>query len=616
MPQRSWYLTPTLAEKGLRYELPYQERLLRIGRELGNRLHEHDMHWWDTQLSEYTALPEWHDVPGRWEQALVDSGAKPEDYPLWLLATKSMQYHTGGNVSIALMREVAQNVRGHAGVIMNANTARRLGIADGDRVEIRSHIGATYGKAVLAHGIRPDTLVIPGQFDHWATPGRQGFRHAQPQHRGADVARTHRRHRLGRRHRARGDPPSRREHRAMTRYVMSIDLRRCVGCQTCTAACKNANATPPGVQWRRVLDLETGEFPDVRRSFLPTACMHCAEPPCAEVCPTEATQKRRDGLVTIDYDVCIGCANCVMACPYEARSIVHEPRFAYGEQPIASEAIRFDPSRISVATKCSFLQGTHRRRRGERTHPRARPRGHPGLRQLLHLGRDGLRRHRRPRQRGQPPARKNPALPHARGARHRAERLLHLGSRLMKPNRSPLPGQPAPRLQQHWDWRAAGNFICGGSGGGLVLFAGLAGLAGVEVRPQLAAGLLLVALGLLCVWFEIGRPWRALNVFRHIRSSWMTREASVALALFGAGVLALYTAHPAAQALAGLCGLAFVYAQARILAADKGIPAWRHARCAPLVLGTGLAEGAGLRPWSPRPVPAASALWPPWACWC
>ncbi len=175
MPQRSWYLTPTLAEKGLRYELPYQERLLRIGRELGNRLHEHDMHWWDTQLSEYTALPEWHDVPGRWEQALVDSGAKPEDYPLWLLATKSMQYHTGGNVSIALMREVAQNVRGHAGVIMNANTARRLGIADGDRVEIRSHIGATYGKAVLAHGIRPDTLVIPGQFDHWATPVAKDF---------------------------------------------------------------------------------------------------------------------------------------------------------------------------------------------------------------------------------------------------------------------------------------------------------------------------------------------------------------------------------------------------------------------------------------------------------
>ncbi|MCK6408051.1 4Fe-4S dicluster domain-containing protein [Thauera sp.] len=142
----------------------------------------------------------------------------------------------------------------------------------------------------------------------------------------------------------------------MTRYVMTIDLRRCVGCQTCTAACKNANATPPGVQWRRVLDLETGEFPDVRRSFLPMACMHCAEPPCADVCPTQATQKRGDGLVSIDYDVCIGCANCVMACPYEARSIVHEAHFAYGDTPIASEAIRFDPARLSVATKCSFCK--------------------------------------------------------------------------------------------------------------------------------------------------------------------------------------------------------------------------------------------------------------------
>ena len=140
----------------------------------------------------------------------------------------------------------------------------------------------------------------------------------------------------------------------MTRYVMAIDLRRCVGCQTCTAACKNANATPPGVQWRRVLDIESGEFPDVRRSFVPVACMHCDEPPCEEVCPTTATKKRADGLVTIDYDTCIGCANCVMACPYEARSIVHEAKFAYGDTPMASEAVRFDPARISVSMKCTF----------------------------------------------------------------------------------------------------------------------------------------------------------------------------------------------------------------------------------------------------------------------
>ena len=101
---------------------------------------------------------------------MLNAGKKLEDFPLWLLTTKSMQYHAGGNVGIELMSEVAQNVRGHAGVIMNAKTAARYGIAEGDRIEVRSHIGATYGAAVLAQGVRPDTLVIIGQFDHWATP--------------------------------------------------------------------------------------------------------------------------------------------------------------------------------------------------------------------------------------------------------------------------------------------------------------------------------------------------------------------------------------------------------------------------------------------------------------
>lgn len=139
------------------------------------------------------------------------------------------------------------------------------------------------------------------------------------------------------------------------RYAMVIDLRRCVGCQTCTAACKSANATPPGVQWRRVLDIEDGKFPDVRRTFLPVACMHCANPPCMHVCPTTATKQREDGLVTIDYDLCIGCSNCIMACPYDARSIEHEQRYAYGE-PMKSETARFDPERLSVATKCTFCK--------------------------------------------------------------------------------------------------------------------------------------------------------------------------------------------------------------------------------------------------------------------
>ncbi|EME68891.1 phenylacetyl-CoA:acceptor oxidoreductase [Paramagnetospirillum caucaseum] len=140
----------------------------------------------------------------------------------------------------------------------------------------------------------------------------------------------------------------------MTRYVMIADLRRCVGCQTCTAACKETNGTPPGVQWRRVLDLEAGEYPEVSRVFVPTGCQHCDEPPCMEVCPSTATGKRKDGIVTIDYDLCIGCGYCAISCPYEARYKVDEADFAYGRAAVASEQARFDPAKIGVATKCTF----------------------------------------------------------------------------------------------------------------------------------------------------------------------------------------------------------------------------------------------------------------------
>ncbi len=143
----------------------------------------------------------------------------------------------------------------------------------------------------------------------------------------------------------------------MTRWAMVVDLRRCVGCQTCTAACKLANATPPGVQWRRVLDMEFGEYPNVRRAFVPVGCQHCDDPPCAQVCPSTATKKRADGIVTMDYDLCIGCAYCAVACPYQARYRTLRASFAYGE-PIDSEARTFDEHRLAVATKCTFCVDT------------------------------------------------------------------------------------------------------------------------------------------------------------------------------------------------------------------------------------------------------------------
>ena len=87
----------------------------------------------------------------------------------------------------------------------------------------------------------------------------------------------------------------------MKRWGMVVDLNRCVGCQTCTIACKHANDTPPGVQWRRVLDVEQGEYPDVERLFTVVGGPHCTDPPCVPVCPTGAPTPRADGRVTRAY---------------------------------------------------------------------------------------------------------------------------------------------------------------------------------------------------------------------------------------------------------------------------------------------------------------------------
>lgn len=178
-PQSDWYLYPTLQKQGLRFELPYQERLQRVGAELGRRLHEHDMHWWDTQLHEYQALPQAKDFGALWTQALVKSlapsGGQAQDYPFWLLTARSMQYAWGGNVGMQMIKEVADNVAGHRGVIINTAAAARLGIADGDAIEIATPQRRVHGRAVLRQGIRPDTLLLIGQFDHWVTPLAKDF---------------------------------------------------------------------------------------------------------------------------------------------------------------------------------------------------------------------------------------------------------------------------------------------------------------------------------------------------------------------------------------------------------------------------------------------------------
>ncbi len=100
------------------------------------------------------------------------------------------------------------------------------------------------------------------------------------------------------------------------KYGMVIDLDRCFGCRACMEACKVENNTPEAAFWMYVFRFEEGHYPNVRMHYLPRPCMHCDNAPCVKVCPVGARYKREDGLVLTDFDRCIGCRYCEVACPY------------------------------------------------------------------------------------------------------------------------------------------------------------------------------------------------------------------------------------------------------------------------------------------------------------
>jgi len=118
-----------------------------------------------------------------------------------------------------------------------------------------------------------------------------------------------------------------------TRWAMLIDLRRCTACKACTVGCIAEQKSPPGVIYRPVYEEETGKFPSVKRRFTPRPCQQCDEPPCVDACPNKgenkATWKAKNGIVMINYEKCIGCGRCVIACPYKARTL--DPGYFYTE---------------------------------------------------------------------------------------------------------------------------------------------------------------------------------------------------------------------------------------------------------------------------------------------
>jgi len=113
---------------------------------------------------------------------------------------------------------------------------------------------------------------------------------------------------------------------AQRRWGMVIDLNKCsADCTACMDACRHENNVAYfgdkrwDVHWIRKVKIASKDAQEHEEKAVPLLCNHCDEPPCAQVCPVQATYKRADGIVVVDHHRCIGCRYCMVACPYNAR---------------------------------------------------------------------------------------------------------------------------------------------------------------------------------------------------------------------------------------------------------------------------------------------------------
>jgi formate dehydrogenase iron-sulfur subunit len=350
-------------------------------------------------------------------------------------------------------------------------------------------------------------------------------------------------------------------------YRFSFDMGACIGCHSCEVACAEQNANPVGVNWRRVGEVEGGEFPNTSRFNLSMACNHCVEPTCLSGCPTNAYVKLANGIVAHHAEDCIGCQYCIWNCPYEVpvfnpqRRVVTkcdmcQPRLDAGGKPACVEAC---PTKAITVEKVNVAQWRLDHRQADA----------PGL----------------------PPS----------DITISTTRIV-LPESLPEHTRSVVDDRATP-ADPHWPLIAV-TLLTQMSLGALAASVALHALAGARVgtRQALGGGAGAAAAGAVALAvsaLHLGRPAFAWKALRNLRRSWLSREVALfsafsaaTFAYAGASLAWSYAPAPTLSlgTVATALGIAGVYASGRLYLVPAR-PVWNSPRTVVAFFATALSTG-------------------------
>lgn len=322
-------------------------------------------------------------------------------------------------------------------------------------------------------------------------------------------------------------------------YGFLIDHRKCIGCHACTVACKSENDVPLGNFRTWVKYTEKGTFPAIKRHFSVLRCNHCTKAPCVTICPVSALEKRRDGIVDIDRDACIGCRACMQGCPYDA-IYLNEELGAVEKCHYCAHRVekRLEPACVVVCPEQAIVSGDL----------------HDPSSRIARMLSEHPTLVRRPEQNTGPNVHYLDVLPDALEPGVAERPATYLWSERPSAKPEPWPEEVAPRAatrtvldaghQVEWGWQVAAYLVTKGIAAGAALLAPFGAALGLESQardfaPELLA---LVFLGLTTFLLveDLKRPAKFLTLLtRGNPKSWLVRGAWILMAFGGTVTVAL-----------------------------------------------------------------------------